>query len=161
MAQITLKTKIYAPIQRCFDLSRSIDLHKISTAHTNEKAIAGCTKGLIELNEFVTWEAIHFGITQKLTTKITQFEKPFHFRDEQIKGIFKFMQHDHYFKEVEEYTLMTDQFNFAAPLGLIGKLAEYIFVKKYLKNLLIKRNKTIKHFAEGEDWKKVLPYIKF
>ena len=102
---------------------------------------------------------MHFGITQMLTTKITKFEKPVHFRDEQIKGIFKFMQHDHYFKEVKGYTLMTDHFNFIAPLGILGKLAQYIFVKSYLKNLLIKRNETIKEFAEGDQWKKVLPQV--
>jgi hypothetical protein len=60
MAEIILITRIKNEIQICFDLARSIDLHKISTAHTNETAIAGCTGGLIGLNEFVTWEAVHF-----------------------------------------------------------------------------------------------------
>ncbi|MFX8875810.1 hypothetical protein ABTM97_19785, partial [Acinetobacter baumannii] len=76
-------------IEKCFDLARSIDLHQISTAETNEKAIAGKTNGLINLNETVTWEATHFGIRQKLTSKITKFDRPYHFRDEQVKGAFK------------------------------------------------------------------------
>jgi len=54
MPVIELKTAIKAPVERCFDLSRSIDLHKISTAHTNEEAIAGVTSGLIGPNEWVT-----------------------------------------------------------------------------------------------------------
>jgi hypothetical protein len=67
--RIDLTTIINAPIEICFDLSRSIDLHQQSTQQTHEKAIAGRTTGLIELNEFVTWQATHFLITQKLTSK--------------------------------------------------------------------------------------------
>jgi hypothetical protein len=63
MPRIVLKTEIDAPIEVCFDLSRSIDLHQISTAHTNEQAIDGVTSGLINLHESVTWRARHFGFS--------------------------------------------------------------------------------------------------
>ena len=82
MPKIELITSIRSTPEICFDLSRSIDLHQISTAKTNEKAIAGIITGLINLGETVTWEATHFGITQKLTSKITAFKRPFHFRDD-------------------------------------------------------------------------------
>lgn len=83
MPTIQLQTIINSSIQICLDLSRSIDLHKISTAHTSEEAIDGCTSGLIGLDEFVTWQAVHFGVKQKLTIKITAFEYPYYFCDEQ------------------------------------------------------------------------------
>jgi len=156
MTTIILETKIKAPILRCFDLSRSIDLHKISTAHTKETAIEGCTQGLITLGEYVTWEAIHFGIKQRLSTKITEFTSPTHFKDEQIRGIFNFMKHDHFFEQNGEFTLMKDIFSFKSPLGILGSLADIIFVKRHLRNLLLHRNRTIKEFAESEDWRKVL-----
>ena len=73
MPIIELRTEINANIEIVFDLSRSIDLHKISTEYTNETAIAGKTSGLIGLNESVTWRAKHFWIYQKLTSKITEF----------------------------------------------------------------------------------------
>jgi hypothetical protein len=44
---LTEITLIHAPVGRCFNLSRSIDLHKASTARTGEQAIAGVTAGLI------------------------------------------------------------------------------------------------------------------
>ena len=53
MPKIKLKTIIHADIEICFDLARSIDLHSISTAKTDEKAVDGKMKGLIELNEFI------------------------------------------------------------------------------------------------------------
>lgn len=93
MPIITLHTLINAPINRCFDLSRSIDLHKISTEHTKEEAIAGVTSGLINRDESVTWRAIHFGISQTLSTKITEFERSTFFVDEMVKGAFKSIRH--------------------------------------------------------------------
>ena len=121
MATIELITTIKSGIDICFDLSRSIDLHQLSTAVTNEKAIAGKMNGLINFGETVTWQATHFGITQKLTSKITAFNKPFHFRDEQLRGIFKFIIHDHYFSAGKDCVIMKDIFNFQSPFGYIGK----------------------------------------
>ena len=99
MPKIELTTYINSTIEICFDLATSIDLHKLSTSRTNEQAIAGIARGLIKLNETVTWEATHFGIRQQLTSKITAYDRPFHFRDEQIKGAFKSIKHDHYFEK--------------------------------------------------------------
>lgn len=150
MPQIRLETFIRAPIERCFDLSRSIDLHTISTAGTKEKAISGRTHGLIELNETVTWQATHFFIRQKLTSKITAFEKPFYFRDEQIKGAFKLMQHDHIFTEIPNGTLIKDVFHFEAPLGILGRIANKLVLTKYMTRFLTERNAIIKKYAESE-----------
>jgi len=156
MPTIQLETIIDADIKICFDLSRSIDLHQISTAKTNEKAIAGITSGLINLNDTVTWEAVHFGIKQQLTSIITQFNSPFHFRDEQQKGAFKYFCHDHYFKVQNGKVIMTDRFEFSSPFGIIGKLFDKLILKYYMKSFLLERNQVIKEFAETDNWKKVL-----
>jgi ligand-binding SRPBCC domain-containing protein len=156
MPKIELRTEINSTIEICFDLSRSIDLHKISTAKTNEDAIEGTTSGLINLNETVTWQATHFGIRQKLTSKITAFEKPYYFRDEQIKGAFQSIYHDHKFEQLENKILMTDIFEYESPFGIIGKMFNKFILTNYLRNLLIKRNNVIKEFAETDKWKLVL-----
>jgi ligand-binding SRPBCC domain-containing protein len=156
MPNIILKTQIHSDIETCFNLSRSIDLHKISTAKTNEAAIDGTISGLINLNEFVTWEATHFGIRQKLTSKITAFQSPKYFRDEQIKGIFKFIIHDHYFESQNGITIMKDIFNFQSPFGFLGKILDKYILTKYLTKLLIQRNEIIKEFAETQKWKTIL-----
>lgn len=148
MPVIELETFIRADINTCFDLSRSIDLHTLSTAKTKEKAIAGKTSGLIELNETVTWQATHFGVRQKFTSKITAFHRPFHFRDEQQKGPFRFFAHDHYFSETDTGTLMKDVLHFQSPAGLLGKLADRLVLIRYLRKFLTARNEMIRHFAE-------------
>lgn len=156
MPTIFLETQIKAPIERCFDLSRSIDLHKISTEHTNEEAIAGVTSGLIQLNESVTWRAKHFGIYQALSSKITAFESPVMFVDEMVKGAFKSFRHEHKFSETQDGTLMIDEFDYVSPLGFIGRIVDAVVLKRYMTKLLIKRNDTIKSFAESDEWKKLL-----
>ncbi|HXD94276.1 MAG TPA: SRPBCC family protein [Bacteroidia bacterium] len=156
MPHIKLITKINAPVERCFDLSRSINLHKISTSQSNEEAIAGVTTGLINLNETVTWRAKHFGLWQKLTSKITQYEANVLFVDEMVKGAFKSIHHTHKFEYKSGETIMTDDFIFESPLGVLGRLANTIILTSYLKKLLVKRNEIIKQYAESDLWKTVL-----
>ncbi|MGV8995175.1 MAG: SRPBCC family protein [Flavobacterium sp.] len=148
MPTIHLQTQINAKRPLVFDLSRSIDLHKVSTAHTDETAIAGVTSGLIGLNETVTWRAKHFGVYHKLTSKITEFDQPYYFADEMVNGIFKRFKHQHYFEDHHGGTLMTDLFEYRSPLRILGRAADKLFLKKYMTELLEKRNATIKEFAE-------------
>lgn len=155
MPIITLRTIIKADMEVVFDLSRSIDFHKISTKHTNEQAIAGKTSGLIGMNESVTWRAIHFGITQKLTSKITEFNPPHYFADEMLKGAFKKFKHEHHFANFKGGTLMTDIFDYKSPFGIFGKFADILFLKKYMTELLSERNRILKEFAESDKWKDV------
>ncbi len=156
MPKIELITEIKSTIEICFDLARSIDLHKISTAKTNEQAIDGKTSGLISFNEFVTWRATHFGVTQKLTSKITAFERPYYFVDEQLKGVFKSIHHEHKFEQLGDKVIMKDIFEFHSPFGIFGQLFNKFILTNYLQKLLVDRNNVIKDFAESDKWKLVL-----
>jgi ligand-binding SRPBCC domain-containing protein len=149
MPVIELLTVIKAPIEICFDLSRSIDLHKISTAQTNEKAIAGITNGLIGPGDFVTWQAKHFGLRLQLTTMITGYNRPAFFRDEEVKGAFSSFKHDHSFEALEGETIMKDVFDFKSPFGFIGKIFNALLLTRYMESLLKTRNQTIKVYAEN------------
>src|SRR4029077_18062390 len=88
MPRIELVTHIAGPCERCFDLARSVEVHIRSTASTGERAIAGRTSGLMELGDEVTWQARHFGFQQTLTSRITAFDRPWHFRDSMVRGAF-------------------------------------------------------------------------
>lgn len=156
MPLIRLTTVIHAPLARCFDLARSIELHQISTHGTNETAIAGVTSGLIDSDQMVVWRATHFGITQTLSSKITQFKWPHHFRDEMVEGAFKEIKHDHTFETTGNTTIMRDDFWFQSPGGILGKLINRMVLTWYMRRLLIKRNSVIKKVAESDDWKKIL-----
>lgn len=156
MPSIHLTTFIAAPVERVFDLSRSITLHKISTADTQERAIGGVTSGLIRENETVTWEAKHFFKKRQFTSRIISMQIPEQFTDEMTQGDFKSFGHRHHFKVVSNGTIMIDLLDFETPYGFIGRLLNRFYLEKYLKNLLTKRNAVIKEYAETEKWKAIL-----
>ena len=156
MPVIDITTQISAPMQRVFDLSRSVDLHATSTAHTGERAVAGVTSGLMSLGQEVTWRARHFGIWQRLTSRITAFDPPTHFRDSLVRGAFRRFDHDHFFSQQGEITVMRDVFDFQSPLGIFGRIADYLVLTGYLRHFLTIRNATIKEAAETEEWQRYL-----
>ena len=156
MTSIHLTTFIAAPVERVFDLSRSINLHQISTATTYERAVAGVITGLINENETVTWEAKHLFKKRQFTSRISVMKTPLYFIDEMIKGDFKNYKHEHHFRSVNNGTIMIDQVNFESPYGVIGRWVNSFYLKNYMEKLLTSRNKVIKEYAETEKWKAIL-----
>jgi ligand-binding SRPBCC domain-containing protein len=150
MARIALVTEIRAPVERCFDLARDLDLHRRSMEHTGEQAIAGRTSGLIGLGEEVTWRACHFGLQHEHTSRITAFDRPRYFRDSMSRGRFARFEHDHFFEPVVIGTRMTDVLEFESPFGPIGWLVDRLVLRTYLERLIRRRNDAIKREAEGD-----------
>ena len=150
MTLIELETEIESDINRCFDLTRDIDIHKLSTGKTNEKAVAGRMSGLCQLGDKITWEATHFGVRQRLSVEITKFEKPYFFEDKMIKGAFKSMRHEHRFKEANGRTIMTDKFEYQVPFGFVGQAFDKIVLASYMTRFLRTRNMMIKKVAESK-----------
>lgn len=148
MVTIHLETYINAPVERCFDLSLNVDAHGQSVAHTHERPVAGITTGMMKLGDTVTWEAVHFGIKQHLTSKITAYERPDCFTDEMLQGAFHSMKHVHTFVPHSSGTLMIDEFSFQAPLGILGWIAEKLVLTRYMRKLLLMRNQFLKQAAE-------------
>ncbi len=153
-------TVVNAPLERCFDLARSIEVHLAGNIHWGEAAVAsaGLTAGLLEAGQRVTWRAKHFGVWQSLTSEITALHRPRSFQDTMIDGPFRFMQHDHVFRAWSPAeTEMTDVFRFAAPLGILGRLAEVLVLGSYMLALLRERNAVLKEIAESAAWRSYLP----
>jgi hypothetical protein len=160
MIRIEEVTIIEAPIERCFDLSRSVEVHLVGNIHSAEQALAvgGITTGLVELSQQVTWRARHFGVWQNLTSQVTAMEPPTYFQITMVKGIFRSMEADHLFRTLPSgATEMKDLFFVAAPLPVLGPLAEAFFLRRYMLALLRERNAVIKHLAETAEWQQYLP----
>jgi ligand-binding SRPBCC domain-containing protein len=150
MPVIRLETRIQAPIERCFDLSLSVDVHCLCATGAHERPVAGVMTGMMKLEDTVTWEAIHFGVRQQLTSKITAYERPHRFTDEMVRGAFQAIKHTHDFVPTDDGTLLIDTFLFRAPLGPLGRLAEALVLTRYMKGLLLARNRCLKQVAETE-----------
>ncbi|PKP17557.1 MAG: cell division protein [Bacteroidetes bacterium HGW-Bacteroidetes-23] len=149
MTTIIVTTKIKAPIEIVFDIARNIDIHQLSAAKSNEKAIDGKTSGLIELNETVTWSGRHFGLQLLHKSRITHFTFPSYFVDEMEEGHFKSFKHEHFFQFENDYTVMIDRLDYETPYGVLGLFFDKIILKRYLTNFIIHRNNILKNIAEN------------
>jgi hypothetical protein len=157
MPVIHLEVFVRAPAARCFDLSRSVELHLHSSAATGERAVGGVTRGLLGPGQQVTWRARHLGVTQRLTSRIVEYDRPGHFRDQMVRGAFARFDHDHDFEERDGGTLMRERFDYDAPLGVLGDVAERLFLTRYMRRFLQDRCATIRQVAESDEWRRFVP----
>jgi ligand-binding SRPBCC domain-containing protein len=149
MTTINLTTKIKAPIETVFDVSRNIDIHQQSASKSKEVAIAGIIFGLINLDETVTWRGKHFGFYLTHKSRITAMNFYDYFVDEMEEGYFKSFKHQHFFEEINGVTTMTDELQYETPFGIFGKLFDFTFLKKHLTDFLLERNKILKAVSEN------------
>jgi ligand-binding SRPBCC domain-containing protein len=156
MSLIDTATAINAPIERVFNLARSIDLHVSSSSQSREQAIGGKTHGLIGLGESVEWRAKHFGIWQRMTNKITALSEPDHFHDSMTKGAFKYFEHDHFFTQAGDQTTMRDVIDFKSPLGIVGTVVDSLVLRPYLEKFIVDRASYIKQIAESAQWEEYI-----
>ena len=152
MTTLVIETRIAARPQICFDLARDIGFHCQSAASTHERAIApGRTSGLLEMNESVVFEGIHFGIRQRLWATMTEFDYPNRFADTMDKGAFSALQHIHEFLPVPpNQTLMRDTLIWTAPWGVLGQIADVLFLRRHMRRFLQARNALLKTEAEAK-----------
>jgi ligand-binding SRPBCC domain-containing protein len=150
-------TEIEAPVELCFDLARDIEVHTHTVwKHTKERAVAGIIRGKISGGETVTFEATHFLIRQRLTSKIVKYEKPVVFVDRMLSGAFHSMEHTHEFAYENGKTVMKDKLLFSASFGFIGWMVERLLLKAYMQGFLEHRNANLKKMAEEQYRKKGL-----
>jgi len=150
MPTITLATEIHAPIGLCFDLCRDLDVHTRTVAHTRERLVGDTRGGRAEMGDVLTFEATHLGVRQRLTSQITEFERPTLFAEEAISGAFASLRHVHTFAEVPGGTLMRDTLTWTSPLGWLGGVADRLFLTRYMLRFLAIRNRNLKAICEAE-----------
>ena len=68
-------------------------------------------------------------------TEITHVKENNFFVDEQKIGPYKLWHHQHILKEVEEGVLMIDIITYQPPLGFIGALLNFLFIKKKVTHI--------------------------
>jgi ligand-binding SRPBCC domain-containing protein len=156
MPRIHTTTFIAAPAERVFDLSRHIALYKVIFQSRKEKLTSGAESTLIGKNETITIIAKHAGRSRMTMMKVTAFQRPLLFTEEQVKGDLESYKHEHHFKQIENGTIVIDILEFGIPKDIIGKIFGKVYFKKYLEEILRKRNELIRSYAETEKWRAVL-----
>ena len=158
MVTLCVKTTIAAPVDRCFDLTRSVDLHAASASIIHGKAVCGCKTGLAGPGDCTTWSARFFGLRFSLSTQITNYDPPHRFSDELQRGLFVRFGHHYTFQaDGESRTILTDEFFFQSLFGWIGTLFDRVVLQGKMRRVADFRVQFIKRVAESDEWKKYLP----
>lgn len=155
METIRLVTWIDAPLERCFQLSLSVDLHVASTQKTEERVVEGVTTGLLGPGETVTWNGRHFGMRMNHTSRIDAYRPPMYFRDTMVAGVFEHFEHEHHFAVMNDGTRMRDEIRYSAPMGMFSRVAEKL-IRRHLVQFMKRRNAAIKRAAESGEWRQFL-----
>ncbi|MCB0424862.1 MAG: SRPBCC family protein [Flavobacteriaceae bacterium] len=149
----TLKAKqeLNLPIKEAWDFfSRPENLEKITppfmgfkiTSEVESKAYSG---------QIITYKVnILPGISSKWVTEITQVQEGQFFIDEQRFGPYRMWHHEHFFYELpNDKTLMEDKISYKIPFGILGHLAQKLFIKKQLKTIFEFRKQTLNQMFNG------------
>lgn len=151
--RLHLETVLSVSRERAFDLSRDLDAHLASMRESGERIVAGRPGGLIGPGESVAWRARHLGLPFTLMSRITVYERPNRFVDEEIAGPFRRLRHEHRFDDASvggrERCLMTDDITFDAPFGVVGRLVERVVLERYMLELIEARNRHLVAAASG------------
>jgi len=83
------------------------------------------------------------GIPIHWSSLISMYYPPDSFVDEQIRGPFSLWHHTHTFGGKNDVTVIDDHASYAIPMGIIGRMANDLFVEKDLYNILRHRQKMI------------------
>ncbi|GAA2508005.1 SRPBCC family protein [Winogradskya humida] len=136
---------------RVFELELDVDVHAGSLAASSETATTSTGRRTLGLGDEVTFRARHFGLPWRMTTRITACEPPHRFVDEQTRGPFRSLRHEHLFEDLGNGTTrMTDRMTVTAPLGPLGAIVTRLLLNPYLSHLLKQRAAHIEQQAESQ-----------
>lgn len=125
-------------------------MHAASMAGSGERAVGGVSSGRLELGDRVTFQARHLGIRWRMTARVSEFDRPAYFVDEQERGPFSRWHHTHRFtSDGSGGTVMRDLVDFTCPCGPLGKLADRMVLHGYMRRLIERRNQYIKTVVEA------------
>jgi ligand-binding SRPBCC domain-containing protein len=150
MGHVVIETLIVAPPEVVFDLARDVSVHVESAAFSRERAVApGRTEGLLELGDIVTFEGVHFFYRLRFTVRIVELVRPHLFIDELERSAFRKLRHVHEFETRDGATLMRDTLDWTSPLGLLGRIADSLFVTRHMRRFVRRKQLALKKVAES------------
>ena len=148
--QIKIQQKLPISIEKAWDFfSNPKNLKKITPEEMSFKIISGAEKSIYP-GQIIQYNVSPiFGIKLRWVTEITHVIDNKYFVDEQRFGPYSLWHHKHFFNEIKGGILMEDVVDYKIPLGWLGQLAHFIFVKNRLKKIFkFRENMLVKLFGK-------------
>jgi len=140
------------PLSEAWDFFSSPgNLSKITPAHLGFEITSGSVEKMFP-GQIITYKVSPFpGFKTNWVTEITHVCERQFFIDEQRFGPYRMWHHEHHFKEQNGGVLMTDFVSYKLPMGVLGRLAHWIFVRNKIKEIFEFREKYLEEYFQGSE----------
>jgi ligand-binding SRPBCC domain-containing protein len=139
MAAHSIKTvqKIPVSLQQAWDFfSNPANLQAITPGNMGFKVISKHHGEMMYAGQIIEYTVRPvLGIPLYWMTEITQVKDQQYFIDEQRFGPYSLWHHQHHFKEISGGVEMTDIVHYKNPFGILGRMADSLFVKQKLQGI--------------------------
>ena len=96
------------------------------------------------------------GIPVHWRSIITDYDPPYMFIDQQIKGPYTLWHHKHSFREIKNGVEIRDRVVYSIPVGWMGRLLHKFWIKKDLENIFSYRKNIIAGLFVDDNYKMYL-----
>ena len=143
--KVVRKQLIKTDLQTAWEFfSSPSNLLKITPPELNFKIICKSGGPKMYTGQIISYKVNVLPLVQMTwVTEITHVEEPFYFIDEQRFGPCKFWHHKHHFRSVEGSVEITDEIDYALPLGILGRIAQGLFAGRQVNRIFDYRHKVL------------------
>jgi ligand-binding SRPBCC domain-containing protein len=125
-------------------LSNPANLQKITPPHMGFEILSGADRPMYA-GQLIQYSVSPLpGIRTRWVSEITHVTPGSYFVDEQRYGPYSLWHHKHFIREVEGGVVMEDIVDYKLPLGLLGRMAQELFVRRQLTEIFKYREGTLR-----------------
>lgn len=148
MYELYRRQHVSTPLDRTFDFfSRPENLARITPPWLGFRIVSGDLAMREGLR--IEYRVRPLGVPQRWVSRITAYDPPHRFVDEQVVGPYAHWHHEHRFRAVEGGTEVTDRVRYALPFGQIGRIAHRLLVRPRLESIFDYRERTLPELLDA------------
>ena len=130
------KQKLPITLEKAWEfLSNPKNLSNLTPPEMNFTIVSGADRPMFagQIIQYIVTPVL--GIKTNWVTEITQVKDDHFFIDEQRVGPYALWHHQHFFEEHPDGVQMTDIVHYIIPFGVIGRFANWLFIRKQLEGI--------------------------
>jgi ligand-binding SRPBCC domain-containing protein len=103
----------------------------------------------MQAGALIDYRLRYHGVPLGWTSEIELWEPGRQFVDRQVRGPYGLWHHRHTFTQSPSGTVVEDEVHYAAPLGIVGELAQPLFVERDLRRIFDYRREAVVRILAG------------
>ncbi len=136
---LEVETKLYGSLEEVFGFfSKAENLNEVTPKDLSFSFLTP-TPIKMHVGTLIDYQIKLFGIPFGWRTLISDWEPPYRFVDQQLKGPYRFWHHEHTFEQCDGYVLMRDRVSFLSPGGFLEGFFNWLFVERQVKKIFAYR----------------------